>query len=90
MIENHKWKPKLSINTVVGIIIAIGISYIAYTKYQERRMVEEFMGTADPKELKEQYIKQIRNLEKITNEGIKKINIKNKEALKEIKQLNNF
>jgi ribosomal protein L37E len=101
-IIHPNWKPtkttissidknkKISINTIIGIIIAIAIGYIAYTKYEERRMMEKFIGTTDPEELHEQYIKQIKSLEKITNEEIRKMNQKNKETLKKIKQLNNF
>jgi hypothetical protein len=34
-------------------------------------MVEEFMGTADPKELKEQYIKSIKKAQEITEKKLK-------------------
>ena len=49
-------------------IIAISLAYLAYTKYEERKWLEEFAGTTDPKEFKKNLKKQIERNEKLAEE----------------------
>jgi len=56
---------KFNFNPIIVIpliIISIGISYLAYDKYQERKLVRKFIGTNDPDEM-------IKNLNKMTNKS---------------------
>ena len=63
---------------IAAFIAAIGIAYIAYTKYEEKRLndkaLEMFIGTSDPDKIEEKLHAQMKNLNKSFDKSMKEIN----------------
>lgn len=66
------------------LVIAISVGYLAFTKYQENRqntkLMEAFLGTSDPDEIREHFIKQL----KVSNEDLDKMMIDSEKKQKEL------
>ena len=74
-IKTKRSKIKFNFNPIIVIpliIISIGILYLAYDKYQERKLIRKFIGTNDPDKMIENFKKMTSEMKEITEKQIKK------------------